>query len=223
MPLSNQKTLFIILVFCGSLLIPTLLHGQMHKKKKKKEAQTICPFNYHDKLISHGLGLRIGDPMGITYKIYYKRKIAFELTGGVGFSGLYSPIHRQKFNLIDKFSEFEYIAHNVESSYAHQGRVILHHSIPGYHRLDWYIALGYHVRWYQLKYVYSFIDENDRQDVGSSLYNDFDLGPEGALGFEFDYPNVPITVFAEAGAFYNLEGVKKFWRIQGALGARIDF
>ena len=79
------------------------------------------------------------------------------------------------------------------------------------------------MRWYQLRYVFNFLDEDNRQDVGSDTYNDFDLGPEVAVGFEFDYPNVPLTVFAEGGAFYNFEGVKQFWRVQAGLGVRYDF
>ena len=219
----NLKIVQTFLLLGAFFIIPAASFAQMHKKKKKKDDKVICPFHYHDKLISHGLGIRIGDPFGLTYKIYYKRRIAVEFTGGVGFSGLYAPIHRDKFNLIDRYQDFEYIAHDVDHSYAHQGRVILHNNFPGYHRLDWYVGLGYHVRWYRLKYVYSFIDEDGRQDVGSDFYNDFDMGPEAALGFEFDYPNVPLTVFAEGGAFWNVEGVTKFWRIQAGLGVRVDF
>jgi len=217
---TSWKVLTFVIVL---LLITGSAFGQMHKKKKRKERDVICPFNYHDKLISHGLGARIGDPLGLTYKIYYKRRIALEFTGGIGFSGLYAPIHRDKFLLIEKYQDFEYIAHEVDHSYAHQGRIILHNNFPGYHRLDWYVGLGYHVRWYQLRYVFNFEDEDNRQDVGSDTFNDFDLGPELALGFEYDYPNVPLTVFAEGGAFYNAEGVKNFWRIQAGLGVRVDF
>ena len=168
-----------------------------------------------------GIGLRIGDPVGITYKSYFNNNAAIELILGSTSANRHGNYYKTSFNNRDKFNGLAYIDHQVDYTLAFQGRVLWHEAFPANveGRLDWYWGLGGHLRLSNVDYVYS--DPNGII-LGESETN-FDLGPEGILGAEYELLDYPIVTFAEVSMMGELVDNPFRFRFFGALGIRYAF
>ncbi|MTI20107.1 hypothetical protein E1176_03670 [Fulvivirga sp. RKSG066] len=168
-----------------------------------------------------GIGLRIGDPLGITYKSYFDRKGAVELIFGSTSANRHDSYYKSTFDSRSKYDGNRYVDHSVKYTLAFQGRMVWHESFPANveGRLDWYWGLGAHVRLSDVKY--SFFNENDilRTDNDTN----FDLGPEGILGIEYEFLDYPIVGFSEVSLMGELVDNPFRFRFFGAVGIRYAF
>ncbi len=167
------------------------------------------------------VGLRIGDPFGVTYKQYGRNRTAIEFTLGTTSRNRHGAYYKDKFRNINDFDRFRYTDHTVDFTLATQGRYLLHYSFPANveGRLDWYWGVGAHLRLSTLEY--SYFDESER--LGFDERTNFDLGPEGILGMEYELQDYPLVGFGEFSLLGELVDQPLKFRLFAAFGVRYMF
>lgn len=167
-----------------------------------------------------GIGLRLGDPVGITYKSYFANPMALEIVVGTSSANWHNNYYRKAFNSASRFDGFDYIDHQVNYTISLQGRLLWHQAVPANveGRLDWFYGFGVHIRSSDVEYSY-FEQDIRRFDKKQN----FDLGPEGVVGVEYELLDFPIVAFAEANLMAELIDNPFRFRLFGALGVRYAF
>lgn len=183
-----------------------------------------------------GIGVKVGAPMALTYKMYFLKRFAFEIAGGFSNTSVSDEQVINNFHEETEFGyagiekqDFGYFMHSVEGTYAAQARFMMHNPIPrflssrGFENLDWYIGLGAVVRVIDVKYLYEYKLDPNRNDIKS--FNDrlLEYGPEWMFGFEYAFKEIPLAAFAEMGMFIRMNREEAFNAIQGGLGVRYVF
>lgn len=170
---------------------------------------------------NQGIGVRVGDPLSLTYKMYGRNSSALEFTIGSTSRNRHSSYYRDSFDRIGDFDDFRYSSHNVKYTLAIQARYLLHYAFPANveGRLDWYWGGGIQIRASSLDY--SFFDSTDI--LRSDRRNNFDFGPEGILGVEYELQDLPIVGFSEVSLMAEIVDQPLRLRIFGAVGVRYAF
>lgn len=168
-----------------------------------------------------GVGIRIGDPFGITYKQYGSNNAALEFTLGTTSRNRHGAYYKDKFKSISDFDRFNYSDHTVDYTLAVQGRYLLHYSFPANveGRLDWYWGVGAQLRLSNLEYAY--FDESESLNFDERT--NFDLGPEGIIGMEYELEDFPIVGFGEFSLLGELVDQPLKFRLFAAMGVRYAF
>lgn len=163
------------------------------------------------------IGLRFGDPFGITYKLYMRNQTAIEWNAGTAFGG--SKYYRKSFDR--KNPGLYYYDHNVEFVWALQGRFLKHHSFPGeadVRGLSWFWGFGGQYRMATIAYFYQ-----TQPGVGEIFRRNeinFDLGMDILAGSEYEIPEIPLNAYFELGIFGEIVDDPFRIRFQGAIGIR---
>jgi hypothetical protein len=181
----------------------------------------VCGFSYAQKTGSQGIGIRLGDPVGVTYKKYTDKSKAFEFILGTAAPGWRYGYYHNSFIAQDDFNGFRYRTHDVLSVISFQGRLQFHHNIniQGMEgKWDWYWGVGGALRLAKVRYYY---DDNNGMAVREN-YTDVDLGPEGMGGMEYTFENIPLSVFAEVSLMLEIADRFTVQPLSGA-GARFRF
>jgi hypothetical protein len=171
-----------------------------------------------------GLGLRIGAPTGLTYKKYVSKWNALEFTVGTVPLGWNRTYYQNQFNAWSRYDSYIYLAHNVESAVYFQGRYLMHFNVPiedmtG--RLNWYWGLGGMAKIAKVQYTYADIESNPTTQVAD--VTDIDVGPEGIVGAEYTFEDVPVALFAETSLMIELADRPGAARMIGGFGVRYNF
>jgi len=171
-----------------------------------------------------GIGLRLGDPMGATYKMYLNKTKAVEF--GIGSA----PAHWHNTYYINSFDEnadyesYRYQNHTVQSTLYLQARYLFQYRLPIENivgKVNWYWGVGGLLKVAKVKYSYR---ENDSpNNSGSDIKNDLDIGPEGILGMEYTFQDTPLTVFGEGSLMIEFLDRPVTLRVFGGLGVRFNF
>lgn len=170
-----------------------------------------------------GIGLRIGDPTGISYKKYLPRHKAIELGVGTSTIGWHHAYYRNAFRDLDKFEPYEYRDHHVTSTLYLQAKYLLQYDIPVegmVGRLAWYWGVGALLKVAKVEYRY---DEDGGPENLRELHTDIDIGPEGILGMEYTFDDVPLTVFGDISLLIEIVDRPGIPRGFSAIGIRYDF
>lgn len=166
-----------------------------------------------------GIGIRIGDPLGVSYKRYLGMK-AFEFGLGSSSQGMHKAYYRNSFESHSRFDDADYISHSVRSTIYLNGRYLIHNAIhvDGMEgKWDWYWGLGAMLKFATVRYRYNDVQANQRE-----TFHDIDLGPEGIAGMEYTFQDVPVSVFADVSLM--LEIVNRVTlRPFGGVGVRYNF
>jgi hypothetical protein len=173
------------------------------------------------------IGLRVGDPFGISYKIYKSDSRAIEFIGGASGSNWHTTYYRKSFDRISKFNNALYDGHRVDYSLAFSARYLFQKSIsPDVDGFKWYYGAGLHMRFASVEYKYI-----DRSQAGNPFladrffdnHNNFDVGPEGVIGMEYTLYDAPLTLFMETSLFGEIVDNPLSFRFFGAIGIRFNF
>ena len=182
---------------------------------------------------NNGIGFRLGDPSGITFKRYTGGN-AWEINIGRTYIFDHNTWYYDKFvNWYDK-KHFNYTAHDYESFNHITAPICLQiHYIfqkpikeadSEYGKLEWYFGFGGQLRYqsYSFDYRYKIAgDPNWYYDKGS--VTDFNIGVDGTAGIEYKFSKAPITAFLDftlAMELYNEPF--NFWG-QCGIGGRYNF
>lgn len=172
-------------------------------------------------LAQQSVGLRVGDPFGISYKNYFSDNKAFEV--GIGTSPLswHDNYFRNTFKDLDRYEGYRYRDHTVNSSVHLMSRLLLRHDIFVEGMVgdwEWYWGLGGALRMSRVHYTF---EGDDPPFFRSDTRTDIDFGPEAMLGMEYTFEDVPLTVFGEFS--FLVELVDRPLALQGFSGIGVRY
>jgi hypothetical protein len=177
-----------------------------------------------------GVGLRVGDPFGLSYKKYRDTETALEFILGASGTNWHTSYYRKSYDRISKFDNFLYDGHRVDYSIALGGRFLwqknFNEDVDGF---QWYYGAGLQMRFASVEYT--LIDRSlvtDANDIFTAnrqfdTHYNVDIGPEGIIGLEYTLYDAPLTLFMETSLFAEVVDNPFSFRFFGALGMRINF
>jgi hypothetical protein len=169
-----------------------------------------------------GIGVRLGNPMGVTYKKYFPRlHKAVEFGIGTGYSSWYPHYYENSFNHLDRYEGYDYVSHDVKSSLYLQGRYLLQNDIHiegMMGTLEWYWGAGGLMKISQVDFRYRDLDV-----IRTDSRTDIDIGPEGILGMEYTFEQVPLTIFGEFSLMIEIVDRPAALRGFSGVGVRYNF
>jgi len=170
---------------------------------------------------NQGLGIRIGDPFGISYKAYLQRRRAVELVLGTVSRNNHSSYYRDTFRNLDKYEGDLYSSHDVNFTMVAMARYLFHESFPANveGRLDWYYGAGLQLRISTIEYQYF----DSQSQIFRDDHTNFDFGPEAILGMEYELEDIPMVAFGEVSLLMELVDRPFNFRVFGAFGVRYAF
>ncbi len=173
---------------------------------------------------TQSISLRLGVPVGFTYKVYTGKKEAFEF--GIGGASPYWANHYyiNSFNTFSKYKDYKYLDHRVESTIYLQGRYLKDFAIPtsGMEgQLTWYCGVGAVLKVARLQYTYTNIDAVPPTQTDE--HTDVDFGPEAILGAEYWLEDTPFSFYGEGSVMLELFDRVGSGRVFAAVGVRYHF
>jgi len=219
----------VILLFCALIISLPVASQSKRKKNKWQKGETGCiPVKNYTIKKTAGIGVRLGEPYGITYKNYFSKLVAFEVVGGGSSGGLNANYIRREFLEFEGYEDNDYVAHDIDYIIAFQVRMMFQKNLTQYvDGLEWYAGLGAQFRYLAVTYTFRQPDPNgptpDSFDLLQEQQKFQSWGPETFVGFEYPLVKNKLVTFAEATLFLddfnNLENL----RFMGGLGIRYHF
>src|SRR5581483_4031513 len=167
-----------------------------------------------------GLGLRLGDPTGVSAK-YYKSRLSAEFNLGWSY-----PVRGYDYR--DYFYKkypighgYEYIDYRSSSSVDFQMHILWSNPIKEVKNLKLYAGLGPQFRY--RTFYYDYYDLNYRGIVLSDIYYGYDIGLDGTFGLEYFIPDLPVAVFFDGTLFLEFADQPLALWPQFGIGARYNF
>ncbi len=178
---------------------------------------------------SWGLGIRLGDPSGISVKKYNKSH-AWEFSLGRThlFSNkryyndrYYNWYNGQNFG----YKEHEFITYRSTVPIGLQIHYLIQKPLSDAGGLDWYFGFGGQLRTQRIEYDYRYKLENgpDWVYVNNEVVTEMDLGVDGVIGLEYLFPEAPIAIFLDATLFMELVNDPFVFNAQAGVGVRYTF
>lgn len=169
-------------------------------------------------------GLRVGDPLGVTFKQYTRTHKAIEYIVGTAARNWHHNYYENSFYKYDKYDDFTYRSHKVENSIYLQARYLLHYDIQVENmegRLQWYWGLGGVLKFSRIEYRY--VETPPQSTPRSDRRNNIDLGPDVIGGVEYTFEDIPLNVFGELSLMIELADRPFAAQLYGGVGARFIF
>jgi len=184
-----------------------------------------------------GIGLRLGDPAGITLKKKLDDKTALELN--VGRTGWWNNNrYGNRFDDFDDFKGYSYNSHKVKSPIAIQVHYLFQKNVSDIEGLEdlqglqWYFGVGGQIRFISITYDYCWDHDHDPDPFdwdshwhcdGTDNVTDLDVGADGIIGLEYTFEDAPISLFLDINVFVEVfDNPLAMW-FQSGLGARYNF
>jgi len=169
-----------------------------------------------------GIGLRLGEPLGITYKRYLPGNRAVEFVLGTAPKDWSDNYYTNSFE--DRYDDQDEVNHDVKSVLYLQGKYLFHNPISAEGiegKFTWYWGPGILLKTARVEYHY-----RDEARIDNRVYEtnrtDVDFGPELVGGIEYTFEDAPIAVFGELELLLELTDRTTF-RLLGGVGARFNF
>lgn len=181
-----------------------------------------------------GVGVRLGDPSGLTIKKYFGSR-ALELNIGRThwyygrgwydnrFDGWYDD---NKFD----YDGYEYLGYRANAGIALQLHYLWRKPIgkvagEGVSGLEWYVGVGGQVRnqIYYYNYRYKPKGSTTWVYVDQQRVNNFDLGVDGVIGLEYRFKEIPLAVFLDVNLFMEVIDDPFIFAFQSGAGVRYNF
>jgi hypothetical protein len=200
---------------------------QKHKPAKfktNKQLSIICPIFVPSEYPYQGIGIKVGDPFALTYKLYLTEWLAFNIDGGITPAGLYSKRYQELFNTLPEADTLTYINHQVNRDTYIAAKVSFYGKPPKFLKnIDYYVSFGW-----QMHYVDVLYGWEDEVSITENLFGTFTktldyMGPEVGIGIEYSYFNLPMSAFVEIDWMYDMINQPTFIRFQGGIGLRYVF
>lgn len=213
---------------------PTLRKSSKNKSYRtpfvsKSKARIICPIFTNSEYPYQGIGLKMGDPVALTYKFYPNKHWSFAIDAGKAASGLYSKYYRKVFyeylpDTLQDEESIKYLSHQATADWLVEAKFLYQWSVdkisPG---LQVYAGLGWQWRLTKLNYDYIYEDGAFENQLGKFQESRFTYGPVGILGFEYSYFSLPLSAFIEIEGFMDALLDPGYKRFQGGVGLRYIF
>jgi len=181
-----------------------------------------------------GLGVRLGDPSGLSLKKYFGDK-AFEISFGrtYMFNDRYWYVHHfndwyeeHKFD----YNEIQYIGYKASVPLGIQMHYLFQ---KGFNKIEdedlaglkWYFGFGGQLRFqnYSYDFRYKLKGDPDWHYDENHQVREFDFGGDGVIGLEYTFKNAPISIFADVVLFMEIIDNPFLFYGQGGIGCRYNF
>jgi hypothetical protein len=181
-----------------------------------------------------GIGFRLGDLSGISFKKYSSAK-AFELSLGRTYLFIGDHWYYNHFNYWYKKNKFGYREIDYLNYYREtvplglQLHFLSQHTIDKAAseagKLDWYLGFGGQFRYqsYFFDYRYKVEGDPDWHYVADKHVVDYDLGADGVVGLEYTFSKAPVSVFLDFTLFMEVIDDPFLFNGQTGLGVRYNF
>ncbi len=172
-----------------------------------------------------GIGLRLGDPFGLSVKKYNRNK-AWEFNiGRTSYWGWHG--YNDAFYDYKPFKDYRRV--DIRSAHATRALSIQAHHL--WHRnfsdvsgLDWYYGVGGQLKSMNVRYRVRYEDQYGIwYDNVYRNANFIDIGVDGIIGLEYTFRNAPISLFADFNLFLELISNPFVIHGQAGIGARFNF
>lgn len=173
-----------------------------------------------------GVGIRLGEPISITYKDFIEDYLSIEAM--IGSAGVNSSSYYQKdFESNPPNSNSFYIGQNTQKGVSLNLRAALHLDFTDEFGIEIGYLLGYagagvQFRSVNVTYFYDVNQIGTSPNLTEERAN-IDFGPEAFAGGEYYFDELPISVFAEVGFFLELLDRVGHIKGQGGIGIRYLF
>ncbi len=195
----------------------------------KAKSRVICPIFTQSEYPYQAIGIKLGDPVALSYKYYPNKHWAFGADLGKVASGLYSKYYRKAFGtyLPDTLSGEEtikYLSHRAITDWYLEAKFLYQWNAEGISPgLQFYTGLGLQWRGTKLEYDYIYEDGLFETELGKFQRSRFTYGPTAIVGFEYSYFSLPLSAFIEVEWFADALLDPGYNRFQGGVGLRYVF
>ena len=201
---------------------------QKHRPAKfrtNKKAAVICPTFVASEYPYQGIGIKLGDPFALTYKLYATEMFAVSIDGGLSAHGLYKERYTDLFSTIPGSDTLSYINHEVKQDTHLSAKLSIYNFGPKISdKLDYYVSLGWQFRYVRILYGYNETVSLTEEKFGTSTHTLDYNGPEVGLGVEYSYFSLPLSAFVEINGMYDMTHPDPTSiRLQGGIGLRYIF
>ncbi|HMJ69625.1 MAG TPA: hypothetical protein VK508_12040 [Cyclobacteriaceae bacterium] len=196
----------------------------------KAKSRVICPIFEQSQYPYQGLGIKLGDPVALSYKYYPNKHWAFGADVGKVASGLYSKYYRKKFEVdylpdtLQGEESIKQLSHRAITDWYLEAKFLYQWNAenisPG---LQLYAGLGWQWRNTKLEYDYIYEDGLFETELGKFRRSRFTYGPSAIVGFEYSYFSLPLSAFIEIEWFTDALLDPGYNRFQGGVGLRYIF
>lgn len=178
-----------------------------------------------------GLGLKLGDPTGLSVKRYLNERLGVEfvvgrtniLTDDTYYEDAFDEYIRDDLDLdasratYQNYSTSTPVALQINFTF-HEDLAPMGNTLPGF---EWYYGGGVQLGCQQFRYDYEYRLDNGNIDFRESEYEaNLDFGPSGLIGLEYFIPDLPLAIYADMILFIELVDQPFNPAFQGGLGAR---
>lgn len=195
----------------------------------KARSRVICPIFTQSEYPYQGIGIKLGDPVALSYKYYANKHWAFGADVGKAASGLYSKYYRKAFAsyLPDTLSgeeSIKYLSHRAITDWYAEAKFVYQWDVESISKgLQFYTGLGLQWRSTKLEYDYIYEDGLFENQLGKFRKSRFTYGPSAIVGFEYSYFSLPLSAFIEVEWFADALLDPGYNRFQGGVGLRYVF
>lgn len=195
----------------------------------KAKSRVICPIFENSQYPYQGIGLKLGDPVALSYKFYPNKHWSFGADFGKVASGLYSKYYRKAFvsylpDTLTGEESIRYLSHRAIVDWYGEAKFLYQWDAekisPG---LQLYAGLGFQWRSTKLEYDYIYEDGLFENELGKIKRSRFTYGPSAIVGFEYSYFSLPLSAFIEIEWFTDALLDPGYNRFQGGVGLRYIF
>lgn len=175
----------------------------------------------------HHLGIRIGEPLAVTYKTYLDEQ--FSLEAMIGRAGANSgQYYRKVFDKNRPVPGAVYSSHTASGGLSLNFRGAYNEDISSEFNISEgalfaYGGVGVQLRTVGVDYYYMGEYPTTAMVPLHEKRTNVDFGAEGFIGAEYFLDNLPMSVFAEIGLFLEILDRPGHLRLQGGIGARYLF
>jgi hypothetical protein len=195
----------------------------------KAKSRVICPIFTNSTYPYQGIGIKLGDPLALSYKYYPNKNFSFGADVGKVASGLYSKYYRKQFNgyipdTLSGESSIKYLSHRALSDMYLEAKFLYQWDASAISKgLQLYAGLGWQWRNTKLEYDYIYEDGLFENQLGKFKKSRFTYGPTAIVGFEYSYFSLPLSAFIEIEWFTDALLDPGYNRFQGGVGLRYVF
>jgi len=171
------------------------------------------------------IGLRIGEPLSVTYKTFIEDKISFEAMIGRGSSNS-GAYYRKAFDSNKPAPGAFYLNHSASGGISLNGRLAYHEDVTAEFDITEGTFLAYAGAGLQLRSVgvdYAYQQSVDMNTVMYENRKNIDFGLEIFGGGEYLFEDLPVSVFAELGLYLEIADRPGHVKLQGGIGGRYFF
>lgn len=177
-----------------------------------------------------GIGIRLGDPSGLSFKMYNGDN-ALEFSIGRTFilgKGYYNN-HFFKWysDATFAYTNYAFVKSNISTPIGMHVHYLIHEDwfSADFDGLQWYYGFGgqFRIQSYSHEYRYKVEGDNNWYYAETDRFTDIDLGGDGVIGAEYEFPDHPFRVYTDLTLFMEFVDSPFNFDLQWGIGGRYMF